>query len=402
MDYLDDLLEKRSSLDEQLETINDRAAAETRALTDPERESAEDLRKRIGIIDERLSDSVEQAEARRAHETRMGKFDRLRGQLPEQRGRAPQQETTSFGQAFVDSEEFRSYPGRGVGRPVSSTAMTALLESRAAITTSNLAIPGVVLPTKVRDVVMPPLLQVVDVVSVGGGVAEWVEVTGDPIAAMVAEGAAKPEAGLTFTPKSATLETIAHWVQITRQALADAPYIRSVIEGKLRRGLLLKITDDLAAALAAATLPTASGSADSGMLGAIRVGIATVQDAGHNPNAVLLNPADWADLDMAVMGATVNGPVQGSTFWGLRPVSSADQPAGTATVGDFEAGVTYFDRNATDVFVTDSHADLFIRNVLVVLAEARGKSAVTDTTALCECTVGRLSRCTSRPAGTRT
>ena len=70
-------------------------------------------------------------------------------------------------------------------------------------------------------------------------------------------------------------------------------------------------------AAAAATIPDVT---DADLLAAIRVGIGTVQAAGYAPNAVLLNPADWADLDIAVMGATLARPDGRQTFWGLRPI----------------------------------------------------------------------------------
>ena len=53
-------------------------------------------------------------------------------------------------------------------------------------------------------------------------------------------------------------------------------------------------------------------------------------------------------------------------------------------MGDFKEGVTLFDRGVTDVFVTDSHASNFISNILVILAEGRYKSAITDPLALAE------------------
>ena len=171
-------------------------------------------------------------------------------------------------------------------------------------------------------------------------------------------------------------------MQITRQALDDATYIRSLLETKLRRGLLRKISADIQAAITAATLPTATAAT---LLGAIRVGIGTVQEAGYDPNAVLLNPADWAEMDVGIMTGTLGGPAVNQNFWGLRPVASSSQPVGTATVGDFQAGVQYLDRNVTDVFLTDSHAAFFISNILVILAEARGKSVVPEPAALVEC-----------------
>ena len=48
--------------------------------------------------------------------------------------------------------------------------------------------------------------------------------------------------------------------------------------------------------------------------------------------------------------------------------------------------MTLFDRGVTDVFVTDSHADMFLRNILVILAEGRYKSAITDPLAMSEAT----------------
>ena len=46
--------------------------------------------------------------------------------------------------------------------------------------------------------------------------------------------------------------------------------------------------------------------------------------------------------------------------------------------------MTLFDRGVADVFVTDSHGDFFIKNILVILAEGRYKSAITDPLALAE------------------
>jgi hypothetical protein len=116
-----------------------------------------------------------------------------------------------------------------------------------------------------------------------------------------------------------------------------------------------------------------------------------VQSNGYNPNAVLLNQADWAALDVTVMGGTLGGPTVGTTFWGLKPVASRWQPVGTATVGDFKAGVVWFDRNVSSVFMSDSHADLFIKNTLVILAETRGKAAVVEPLALAECAVSPVA-----------
>jgi HK97 family phage major capsid protein len=383
--YLKRLMDERDSLTQSATALAERAANEDRDLTDTEKQSLAGWESRNSELDKQIVEYNAQAESQRAYAALRVKLEQPSDTMPnhfERRTAAP----LSFGQQFVESDQFRNYNGRGQSGVVEIADYVPTNE-RAAITTADLAIPNFVLPPRVQDISIPPMLQVVDVVRVSAGVVEWVAVSGDPQAQVVAEGAAKPEAVLVFTPTSAPLDTLAHWVQITRQALEDATYIRSVIEGKLRRGVALAISDAINDAIVAATLPTASVAAGGKLIDAIRVGVGTVQSNGYNPNAVILNPADWAALDIAVMGGTLGGPTVGSNFWGLTPVASRFQTAGVATVGDFKAGVVWFDRNVSSVFMSDSHQDLFIKNTLVILAETRGKAAVPEPLALCECSV---------------
>lgn len=384
--YLRRLVDERTSLTELSTQLAARAADEDRDFTDTEKQTLAGYEARCAEIDPQLEKYNEQAESMRAFAALSSKLEASRPDPEQRTPTSTAVERRTAGQLFTESAEFRAYNGRGQSGAVELTDYVPIGE-RAAITTANLAIPNYVLPPRVQDLTIPPLLEIVDVVSVSAGVVEWVVISGDPQAAVVAEGAAKPEAALTFTPVSAALDTLAHWVQITRQALDDASYIRSVVEGKLRRGITLAIADAIQDAVVAATLPTATGGT---LLEAIRVGVGTVQANGFMPNAVVLNPADWAELDNIVMGSTLGGPTVGQTFWGLRPVPSRWQTAGVATVGDFKAGVTWFDRNVSNVFISDSHADLFIKNTLVVLAETRGKAAVPEPNAMCECSATGL------------
>jgi hypothetical protein len=211
---------------------------------------------------------------------------------------------------------------------------------------------------------------------------KWAKVAGG--AAVVAEKANKPSAEFAPTVTSDTLDNVAVWTQITRQMAEDQRTVMDKINNELRRDVLREEEAQAAAALAAATLPTATAAT---LLGAIRSGLATVQAAGYAPNAVLLNPADWADLDIDVMGNTLNGPQVSQRFWGLTPIPAASQPAGTATVGDFRAGVERYVRSEVSLYVTDSHASTFIANVLTILAERRSLTAVVRPQALVEASV---------------
>lgn len=383
--YLDRLLNERTSLTGVMTGLRDRAAGEERDLTDSERSEIARLQERCVEVDALLTEHEAQTASARSFADLQAKIEAGRestaGAVPATR--APL-ELTSPGAAFVASEAFTAYDGHGKSSRFPILDYLGLsLEARAPITTSTLPIPAFTLPPQ-EVTARAPLVDLANRVAVSSGVVEWVEVGADPEAAVVAEGAAKPEATLTFTPASSALDTIAHWVQITRQALEDASYIRSLVEGKLRRGLLAKIEADIAALLTASTAIGTATGAD--LMASIRAGISEVESAGYRPNAVALNPADTAELDTAMFAITGN-PSRSGGYWGLTVVSDPSITAGNAYVGDFTSGLTLFDRGVTDVFMSDSHADLFIKNILVILAEARVKSAITDPLAICECTV---------------
>jgi HK97 family phage major capsid protein len=382
MHYLDRLLDERVSATGVITNLTERAAADNRDLTDMERSEITRLQERCVQLDGLLTEHEAQASSARAFAELQSRIESNRERTSDgvSRQTAPgRQEQRSAGQLVVESTAFQNYPGRGQMAPVEVNDYLGL-ERRTLITTTTL---GAAIQPFVWQNELPtaatPLIDAVSVVRVSSGAVEWVETGPDPVAAVVPEGTAKPEATIVMTPKSASLDTIAHWSQITRQALADAGYIRSLIETKLRRGLARKIEADLATLVNGATLQAA---VNADLMHAIRIGVGMVEAAGYDPNAVLLNPADYAALDIASYENANTGPGRQSTFWGLRPIASATQPAGSAIVGDFKEGVTLFDRGVADVFVTDSHSDFFIKNILVILAEGRYKSAITDPLAL--------------------
>ena len=80
----------------------------------------------------------------------------------------------------------------------------------------------------------------------------------------------------------------------------------TLIDGELRWEVARAEEADAVAVLAAASGTIPNATSDS-LLGAIRVGMGTVQAAGYTPTAVLLNPADWAELDVAIMGGLAEG-----------------------------------------------------------------------------------------------
>jgi hypothetical protein len=232
-----------------------------------------------------------------------------------------------------------------------------------------------------------PLLDVIGRVPTGSGSIEYYYWMNDEtsMAGVVPEGDLKPEAALGGEERAQPIQTYAWWKGVTRQALDDIPMIRAVIDGYLRRGVVRRINYQAASALASDTNIPDAGEAGQSLFAVIRLAMAQVDSVGYTANAVLLNPFDWAAIDVLMWTITGGTGDISRAFWGLRPVSLAGLPSGSAYVGDFREAITYFDRRQTNVLVTDSHGDYFLRNKLVILAEARGLAAVTNAAAVVKC-----------------
>jgi HK97 family phage major capsid protein len=320
-------------------------------------------------------------EARKSSDALDGRLSKTeKRSAPVASGWSVTEPSVSFGEAFTRSEQFTEYASSPRGR-MPKLELRALPTGLAAMGTA-----GLDLGKTTVDVQPPtaptPLLDNVNRVQVTSNAIDyvsWAVVAGS--AAIVAEGAAKPSIEFGPTVTSDSLDNIAAYTQLTRQLIEDAPSVRDMINNMLVREILREEEEQVATAIGAATLPTAAGA---DLLAAIRVGVAEVQTAGYAPNAVLLNPADWADLDNAVMSATLNGPVIRQNFFGLTVIPAPAQTAGTAIVGDFRTGVTQFYRSDVSLYITDSHASTFLSNVFTLLAERRALAAVVRPDALVE------------------
>ncbi|MFJ9125708.1 phage major capsid protein [Streptomyces sp. NPDC102340] len=380
--YLSGLIRERAQLGEAAKNTYDQAAEAKRELSTEERTNVEKWEKRCSHLDTEIERLTELGEASQ----KFGALAERAGVVVESRRETakPKAEVQhrSAGARFTASEAFKSYSGRGSSQAFELGA--DWLRQRAAITTAiTNGDPAMWWSGPPEPSYTTPFLDLLGRVATSQGTVEFMQHGADPIAELVPEGELKPEATITLEMFTLTLDTFAHWEAITRQALADIPRIESIIDGQLRRGVLRKLEQEAAAKLAgAATVPTLTIADGQSALGLIRAGVAQVQGQGFQPNTLLMNPADLATLDMDAMATTLNGPQSTPSYWGLTPVTSDQVPAGEAYVGDFKSGETWFDRTGTEVFLSDSHADFFIRNQLVILAEARAAFAVTEPRAL--------------------
>lgn len=369
------------SLLEKLREERDQAVTDATALMDsdgfdPEDKDYSELKTRAEGLDKKIAGLVSWESSRQAAD----KVDALalkNKKLVEERGG---DEPLTPGEIFVRSPQYLDYLQAPRGTSGRVEISSARFHTRAPILTTTY--PGVIDPDRIGPIAAPdnqtPLLDAMSRVRVGTNSVEWVSYPSSGVtgAAVVAEGAVKPEGGLVAAVNTVTLENVAVWVQVSRAFLEDSGAARDWINASLTRGVTDKHESNAAGVISGDTnIPTGPGTGS--LLEEIRVGIGLVQSAGFQPDIVLLNPGDYAALDIDVLGRTLLGPQVGTSFWGVRPIAVGALAAGTAYVADASAAFTFLERNTVSVYVSDSHASTFVSNVLTILAEQRGKTVVT-------------------------
>lgn len=211
-------------------------------------------------------------------------------------------------------------------------------------------------------------------------------------AAEAAEGVAKAESALTWSLVNMPISTVAHWIKISRQLAADNQALAAYVNARMVYGVNRRVETQLGAG--DGTAPNISGILDSGNftahgyaaanLGAvilkvvlIRKIIADLWAAGYPPTAILLNPADWATIEIDILTATSNAVRVGvnqagqQTLFGVPVVPSVGITADNVAVGNFQMHGTIYDREAVVVELSDSDSDNFTKNLVTVRAERR-------------------------------
>jgi hypothetical protein len=380
------LADERAGLVEFVDTTLAKANEAGRDLVDTELANLASTQERIAKIDSQMA-PLEEFEKLRASAVQV---DRLTsGTQTRSRQPAPVPVADSPGLAdFANSDQFRSYGGGTSGRMIIDRAPAEL---RAPLVTG--ALPGqAYLPEPQRyaapaAALTTPLLSAITRVPVSTGSVDIVRYSQAASGfAVVAEGTDKPEVIVTASVTPTPLETVAGWIELSRQLLSDGTAVQSMINSQLVRGLNKKLDDLVTTELtgAGANIPDVSGD---DLLAAVRVGIATVQEAGFDPNVVLANPMDLADLDLTIFAGTAAGPSIGVSYWGVRPVPVSGLAAGTVYVADLASAMVLFERTGVEIYMTDSDVtgagkSGFRANLVTILAECRAKSAVVNPDAM--------------------
>ncbi|MBD1207028.1 MAG: phage major capsid protein [Ignavibacteria bacterium] len=204
-------------------------------------------------------------------------------------------------------------------------------------------------------------------------------------AAAVASGTASAEAHYNYSPAEAVPRRIAHHTFATRQALATETLAQNVIDTALLAGVenevdsfILNSTDVLSPgllAMAGLNYTQTTTIAEALLRAAVQIRAANV-DAPQSvvPNLAVLDSASWLALreEKDASGRyIVNPEAQDVYLWGLQCVESSKLPAKTALVLDSQATIVAKTALDSGVRSSDSHTDLFTRNILTLLGEVQ-------------------------------
>lgn len=330
----------------------------------------------------------------------------------------PQKQLTSVGEAFLASSEFKSLLQSGGANMPSAfqvgRSITPGYSVKDVYTALPSGTPGA-FGTITRDpIVVPPMRtkrvrDLFPVRTTTSTVIEYFRMTGfTNNAAAVAERnagdtafAAKPQSGMTFEGVQTSVRTLAHWEAAHRNVLSDEPQLRSIIDNELMYGLRLQedaqiltgsgAGENLMGILNTSGVQTyswsmganaaANGKADT-KADAIRRAATLSYLAYYEPSGVVLHPNDWESIELTkdgngqyliALSVAMGGEPK---VWRLPIVETPAMTEGQALVGAFGTGAQIYDREQASIRISEQHADFFIRNAIVILAEQRLALAV--------------------------
>ena len=326
------------------------------------------------------------------------------------------QKSHSIGEAFLASAEFKSLLASGSANmpaPYRSGSDYSVKDLYSALPTGT---PGSFGTIQRDAMVIPPMRtkRVRDLFpsrTTTAAIIEYFRMSGfTNNAAAVAERsgsafAAKPQSSFTFVGEQAPVRTLAHWEAAHRNVLADEPQLRSIIDNELLYGLRLQedaqilngdgVGENLLGILNTTGVQDYSWSA--GAVGdtkadAIRRAATLSFLAYYEPTGVVLHPNDWEDIELSkddngqylvAVSVALGGEPR---LWRIPVVDTPAMTEGKGLIGAFGTGAQLYDREQASIRISEQHADFFVRNAIVVLAEQRLALAVKRPEAFVEVT----------------
>ena len=300
----------------------------------------------------------------------------------------------SLGQRVAESDGFKTFAKNGGGRFSFDTK--TVLSADLAVGSQTLT-AGVQRQQAPLVLMQDRMLTIRDLLPVGTTNSNAIEYPRETAftnnAAMVAENTVKPMSTFDMTIETAPVRTLAHFFRVSKQIMDDMTMLQSYIDNRLRFGLGLveeaqilngnNTGQNLNGIIPQATVFPASvatsgipGGVNAQRVDIIRWAKLLVRQALFPATAVVLNPEDWARMEMLkdtqnnyLYSAFTSG--METRLWGLRVVESDAITAGTFLVGAFAMGAQIWDREAANVILSTEDADNIQRNMVTIRGEER-------------------------------
>jgi HK97 family phage major capsid protein len=201
---------------------------------------------------------------------------------------------------------------------------------------------------------------------------------------VAAENTLKNESDITFQLANAPVITLAHFIMASRQVLDDAPMLASYINGRLLYGLALEEEDELLNGDGSVGMldglmhqATAFNRSQAGTkLDWLRRAITQLQLSEYDAEFIVLNPADWEDIELTkdTQGRYIIANPQsllGPQIWGLPVIPTNSMTASNFLVANGTQAAQIWDRQQAAVELSREDGDNFKKNMVTILAEER-------------------------------
>ncbi len=307
-----------------------------------------------------------------------------------------QPERKSIGQQITESEQFKSFSGAGSVRlQVKANELTS------ATTDTNGAVGDAIVPQRQPGIVMPAErdLTIRDLLLPGrtsSNAVEFVQETGfTNSAATRAELGAVAQSHLKFDLVTTNVKNIGHHIVASRNVLADIPMLQSYIDTRLRYGLKQEEEDQLLSGdgtgnnvkglleyASAFDETTYSDGTNDTFIDTVRRAVLQVRIAELKPTFIVLNPIDWAAIELTkddngrYIEVSIRDGSGAMRLWRLNVIESTVMTSGEFLVGS-TMGAQIFDREDASVEIATQHSDFRLKGSVAIIGEERLALAVT-------------------------
>jgi len=298
----------------------------------------------------------------------------------------------SLGQLFVESEGLKKFAAKTWHKGQSEPLELKDITSGAA--SAGDGIWSYRDPELVSNPYRPLMLRnLIPTVPVNSNLVEWVQTNVRTNSAdAVSETGTKPKSDLTYDKKETPVRKIAHYFKTSSEVLQDVPRLQAEINNEGFEMLRQVEEDQLlegdgTGVNLTGLIPQATGF-DYGLVESgdtrvdvLRRAILQVRQSFYSASGIVLNPADWAAIELMKDGenrylfsSVTNGAEP--RLWRLPVVESDALTEGEFLVGAFRQAATIYDRMVAAVYISTENEDDFIKNMVSILFEERLALAV--------------------------